>query len=198
MPGATPKLTKSASESSSAPKREVLCNRRAMRPSRPSRIAASTMQPTANSSRPSMARRIAGSPSNSVRSGIARKPRRRRSSGSGSKGAKMFDMQAKIALPAHGGKQASTHAERAFRVTVADVGDDRFAAARGLPLCHQRPHPGGKVNVDAGAEADEADPLAGRDRVALAHEANDAPRDQPGDLHDRDGVLAVADHDAVP
>src|SRR5579883_2192587 len=91
-PGATPKLTKSARLSSSAPKREVPRSRRATRPSMPSSTAASTIAPSAISSRPSTANGMAVNPAQSasrvitfgtsVRTGMVRKrPRRRRRSG---------------------------------------------------------------------------------------------------------------------
>ena len=47
--GATPKLTKSARLSSSAPKREDAFSSRATRPSTPSSSAANTMAPSASS-----------------------------------------------------------------------------------------------------------------------------------------------------
>ena len=53
--GATPKSTKSASESSSAPKRVVPFRARASRPSTPSNTAAATMKNTARSKEPSVA-----------------------------------------------------------------------------------------------------------------------------------------------
>ena len=84
--GATPKSTKSASELSSAPNREVPLSARAIRPSRPSRTAAPAMALTAQSIEPSMARRIAVRPRQSASSvtilgrssriGTGRKPRR--------------------------------------------------------------------------------------------------------------------------
>src|ERR1700722_13235864 len=84
-PGATPKLTKSARLSSSAPNRDVPLRSRATRPSMPSSTAANTMAPSAHSSLPSAARRIAVSPAHSasrvmrfgtsVRTGMARNRR---------------------------------------------------------------------------------------------------------------------------
>src|SRR5262249_44266711 len=56
-----------------------------------------------------------------------------------------------------------------------------------------------KVEIDARAEANETYPLAYADAVALLHEGDDAPRDQAGDLHDRDfAVRARVDDDAAP
>ena len=95
--GATPKFTKSARLSSSAPKREVPLSMRATRPSMPSSSAANTIAASASSSRFSIERRIAVSPAHSassvirlgssVRTGIDLK-RRRRGGGEGSKGGK--------------------------------------------------------------------------------------------------------------
>ena len=46
--------------------------------------------------------------------------------------------------------------------------------------------PGGQIDVDPAAEADQADALAGVDHVAFADEGEDPPRDQPGDLGEAD------------
>jgi hypothetical protein len=58
-----------------------------------------------------------------------------------------------------------------------------FAGDGGLPLGDQRPCAFREINVDARAEADHADARPGGDDVALAHERDDAPRDQTRDLH---------------
>ena len=89
-PGATPKLTKSARLSSSAPNFDWPLIMRATRPSSPSSTAANTIAATASSIRPSVDSRIAVSPAQiassvmklgtSIRTGIGRN-RRRRSSG---------------------------------------------------------------------------------------------------------------------
>src|SRR5690606_40705498 len=50
-----------------------------------------------------------------------------------------------------------------------------------------------KVNVDPRTEADQADAVAGIDRLPLAHEAHDASRNQAGDLHHTDAPGARAD-----
>ena len=54
-----------------------------------------------------------------------------------------------------------------------------------------------QVDIDARAEADHADALAGADAGALAHEADDAPRHQAGDLHHADARAAGRDHERV-
>src|SRR4051812_19230532 len=70
-------------------------------------------------------------------------------------------------------------------------GDDRYPgghllANRRLDLGVER-----QVHVHARAEADEAEALAPRELAARANIAQDAPRNQPGDLHAGD-VLAIA------
>ena len=86
-PGATPKLTKSARLSSSAPNFDWPLIMRATRPSMPSSTAANTIAATASSIRPSVDSRIAVSPAQiasrvmtlgtSIRTGIGRNRRRR-------------------------------------------------------------------------------------------------------------------------
>ena len=88
-PGATPKLTKSARLSSSAPNFDWPLIMRATRPSMPSSTAANTIAATASSIRPSVDSRIAVSPAQiassvmtlgtSIRTGIGRNRRRRNS-----------------------------------------------------------------------------------------------------------------------
>ena len=100
--GATPKLTKSARLSSSAPKREVPLSMRATRPSMPSSSAANTIAASASSSLFSTARRMAVRPAqsassvirlgNSVRTGIALKRRDRNRGGDGSNGGKTMGL----------------------------------------------------------------------------------------------------------
>src|SRR6188472_2228019 len=95
-PGATPKLTKSARLSSSAPNFDWPLIMRATRPSTPSSTAANTIAATANSIRPSVDRRIAVNPAQiassvmtlgtSIRTGIGRNRRRRNSGFLGSMG----------------------------------------------------------------------------------------------------------------
>ena len=95
-PGATPKLTKSARLSSSAPNFDWPLIMRATRPSTPSSTAANTIAATASSIRPSVDSRIAVSPAQiasrvmtlgtSIRTGIGRNRRRRISGDLGSSG----------------------------------------------------------------------------------------------------------------
>ena len=53
--------------------------------------------------------------------------------------------------------------------------------------------PAGQIDVDARAEADEAEPVAGGQMRALVGEADDAARDQAGDLHhaERPGGVSI-------
>src|SRR5690606_24817397 len=52
-------------------------------------------------------------------------------------------------------------------------------------------------DVQAGAEADEAEAFAGIDRFGGFCPADDATCDEPGDLHDGDVAVAALDHHAV-
>ena len=83
----------------------------------------------------------------------------------------------------------------------AQLRDHRLAADHGLADGDQRANALGQIEVGPAAEADDAEALAGVDRVALAQVADDAPGDQAGDLHhgdlpavrqaQRDGVALV-------
>src|SRR5215211_4644716 len=95
------------------------------------------------------------------------------------------------------GIPASTHAESASGIGGAQIGEHRLAGDRGLSLGDKGLDALRQIDVDARAEPDHADPLAGADRVALAHEGNDAPRDQAGDLHDADSRPAGGDHERI-
>src|SRR5680860_1367272 len=179
MAGATPKLTKSARLSSSAPKREEAFRSRATCPSMPSRNAANTSAATAKSQRCSMPMRIAVSPAHSPSSvkmlGISTRTgtwpraktrcRRLRSSLSGSKGGNM----AALNLPL-------TDKRR----------EHRLGANRCLPNRGQELGVGRKIKVNPAAEADQADALALLHASPLAHESHDPPRHQPGDQHHAD------------
>ncbi len=72
---------------------------------------------------------------------------------------------------------------RLFRFQVRKHG---LAGYCPLPNRDQRSSSRRQINVDAGAEADEADALAGAHAITLVHECHDPARDEPGDLHDRD------------
>src|SRR5260370_26969637 len=66
------------------------------------------------------------------------------------------------------------------------LGTDRFARNGDLALADPELGVVRQVDVDPRAEADYADTLPGGDRVALAHERHDPPRDQSRDLHHAD------------
>ncbi|CAH1651816.1 hypothetical protein BOSEA31B_10697 [Hyphomicrobiales bacterium] len=56
---------------------------------------------------------------------------------------------------------------------------------------------GRQIDVDARTEADQAEALAGRQRVALLDEGHDAAGNQPGDLHDADDAGGRLDRQRV-
>src|SRR5690606_32607467 len=66
------------------------------------------------------------------------------------------------------------------------VGDDRLTGNGGLVRRHQRRHAFGEVDVEAAAKADQAEYLAGANRLVELHIADDAPRHHAGDLHHAD------------
>ena len=55
----------------------------------------------------------------------------------------------------------------------------------------------GQEDIDARAEADEAEALADRDVAAGLGPADDAARDEAGDLHDGDRAVRAFDDEAV-
>src|SRR5262245_48403871 len=212
--GATPKLTKSARLSSSAPKREVPLSMRATRPSMPSRIAANTIAATAHSSLASIARRIAVRPAHSassvmrfgtsVRTGIWRKRRRFCAGRVGSNG--VVSMDSSIAgdfWRRHGSANSSSRTrcladpEGEFPGRGAQVRNHGLARNRGLPFRHQGARALRQIDIDARAEADHADALAGPDTCAFAREGDDAPGNQACDLHDNDARRAGTDDEGV-
>src|SRR5580658_1258502 len=200
--GATPKSTKSASESSSAPNREVPLNARAIRPSRPSSTAAPAIALTAHSIAPSIAKRIAVSPrprANSVTilgirslSGTARKPRRGGEAiapaiGSGGGGLASFTSSAPPKRSLEGrrfnlGGHLRNH--RLARDRARIEADHDVRALR-------------EIDVDARAEADQPDALAGGEQRALVGETDDPPGDEAGDLDNAKSPRRRIDHDAV-
>src|SRR5262249_20942057 len=80
--------------------------------------------------------------------------------------------------------------KRATGVGHAQIGQHRLTRDRRLPLRHPRPPAVGQVHVEARSEADHAEALPRPDRDSLAHERDDAPRDQAGDLHHPDAGAA--------
>src|SRR5487761_2274008 len=67
------------------------------------------------------------------------------------------------------------------RGSSVELRGPRLPADHGLALADQRTHALGQIEVGAAAEADDTEARAGVHGVALAHMAQDAPRDQPGD-----------------
>src|SRR5262245_60066622 len=94
-------------------------------------------------------------------------------------------------------ERALADAEGALHVAGAQVGEDGFAGDGGLALGDDRPHALGEIDVDARAEADEADALTDADARALANEADDPACDEPGDLHDADAAPVGGDEQAI-
>src|SRR5258707_9523685 len=168
-PGATPKLTKSARLSSSAPNFDWPLIMRATRPSSPSSTAANTIAATASSMRPSVDSRIEVSPAQiasnvmkfgtSIRIGIGRNRRRRNSGDLGSDDIMACQYIAVAGLRRHcGGPPASQPfgwligAERPALLLAAEIGQDRLARNRGLALGNQRFAAFGQIDVEARAK----------------------------------------------
>src|SRR5438105_13265561 len=72
------------------------------------------------------------------------------------------------------------------RNVEADDAEDRLSGDRALPKQHARSDPSRQEDVDAAAEADQADPLARHDHIAFAHEGDDPAGDEAGDLRKAD------------
>ena len=188
-----PKLSESARLSSSAPKRDCALSSRAMRPSIPSSTPARMIANSAFSQSPTIAKRMPVRPEHSAAAVIALgstarsvSPRAGRAGGS--------SCSSSLALgPSHAARR-----QRQFVVgpahwltpsiscCVPEFGQDRLAGDDRLPEQHFRIGPCGQVDVDPAAEADQPDPLAGRDDVARLDERHDPPRHQPGDLGEAD------------
>jgi hypothetical protein len=84
----------------------------------------------------------------------------------------------------HAGLSPSRGArERAARGARRGDGDDRLAGDGALAFRDHHRRAFRQVDVEAGAEADHADPLAGGDAGALLLPADDAARHHAGDLH---------------
>src|SRR5262249_7412638 len=95
------------------------------------------------------------------------------------------------------GSSGLRNAEAPARVVRGKIGDDGFAREGGLAFGDERPHARRQINIDARAEADHADPLAGADFLAFAHERYDAARDQAGDLHHADAPARARNDQTV-
>src|SRR5579872_6592220 len=195
--GATPKSTKSASESSSAPKREVPFKTLAIRPSRPSSTAAAAIALTAQSIDPSIAQRIAVKPRPSAnrvtRLGIKNlsgtvRSRRRRDAAASSIGVRGIG-------PAS--FTASAPVKRRRLDLGRDLGNHRLARDGARIDADHDARARRQIDVDARAEADEADALACGKKGARMSEAHDPPSDQACDLDDAEPADGRVNDDAV-
>src|SRR5262249_5755974 len=110
-----------------------------------------------------------------------------RGTGHGTAGSRWRRLRSK---PRAAWPEALADPEGAAGVERAQVGEHRLARDGGLAFRHQRTNALGEIDVETRAEADQAEALARRDGHALAHERDDAPRDQAGDLHHPDAVAA--------
>src|SRR3954468_4286927 len=198
-PGATPKFTKSAKLSSSAPNFDWPLIIRATRPSMPSSTAANTIAATASSIRPSVDSRIAVSPAQiasrvmkfgtSIRTGIGRNRRRRSCGYCGSKGVMISHYIASPRAVRYPRFQANgwlIGAKSPPLLAGAEIGQNGLARNRGLTLGNQRFHAFRQIDVEARSEPDQAEPLTGADRLPFAHKRDDPPRHQTGDLDHAD------------
>src|SRR5215469_9229580 len=169
--GATPKLTKSDKLSSSAPKLDVALSRRAMRPSSPSKMPAAMIENTAATKFPPIAKRIAVIPAQSA-SSVRTFGTMRLTDMPESRRARIRDRRPlaerilKILFP-------SLRHTLARRLLREPVGEHAFAADHPLPRRHHRDISRRAINVDSRAEADDADPLTGRDFLAFVEVTND-------------------------
>src|SRR5271157_2429207 len=196
--GATPKSTKSARESSSAPKREVPLSALAIRPSRPSSTAAPATALTAHSVDPSIARRIAVNPRPSANrvmmlgirslSGTARRPRPRAGAAASASGARGGGPVSFTTLAPLEGRR---------RDLGGDLGDHRLPRDRARIDADHDLRARRQIDVDTGTKADEADPLAGAQERAFVGEADDPSRDEACDLYDAESSGRGIDDDAV-
>jgi hypothetical protein len=145
-----------------------------MRPSSPSMTAATTMKEAACGNRPSMPKRMATRPKHRpiivIRLGISRLKDGPRKRGRW-RGPRRRSLPRRLGLvippPRASARSASTVSPPIMVWPTSTLG---FT-------------PSGRVDVGAAAEADDAEAVAGLELVALAHVADDAARDQPGDLH---------------
>ena len=86
---------------------------------------------------------------------------------------------------------------RSARLGNTEIGQDRLAGNRGLALGNQRLGPFGQIDVEPRTEPDQAEPLAGADRLPLAHERDDSPRHQARDLDHADASVRRRDHQRI-
>src|SRR5215218_457589 len=81
----------------------------------------------------------------------------------------------------------------------ADLGQHGFAGDRALAEDHPRRSAGRQVDIDAAAEADQTDALAGFDNIPFLDERQDAPRNKAGDLRKTDTqAVRTLNHEVLP
>src|SRR5690606_27005602 len=175
--GATPNAITSESESSSAP--NLLCARRsrAMRPSIPSSTPAKMIAASAFSHSSPIAKRTPVRPKQSASAVIAL----------GAKARRLMPAMRRPAASVMTGSSPAILLPDAFdRLGGTDPRDHRLARQRALAEQHLRRGARGKIDVDAAAETDEADALAGGQLVAHRHERHDTPRHEARNLGEAD------------
>src|SRR4030095_15098342 len=161
---ATPKDTRSASESYSSPNSEVECVRRAIRPSRPSRTPAAMMSTAAISKFPWIEYQSERYPQNRLptvkRVGRTKRPRESRSRES-----------------------------RATRRAPAPAGDSRHAGLQLLALADEQLAVVGKKDVDSRPELDDGDALPAGELLADGGVEHDPAGERARDLLERETAL---------
>src|ERR1700732_1007859 len=91
----------------------------------------------------------------------------------------------------------STEFEIPARRVRAKFGERRLARDHLGSHRHQGPRRTGHIDIDARTEADQAEPVASADSLALAYKTDNAPRDKSGDLHNPETAAAPFDDEAV-
>ena len=161
-----------------------------MRPSSPSKMPAAMIAKTAIWKFPPIAKRIAVIPAHSA-SNVRTFGTMRLTDKPESRGIRFRDRR----VPGRTHPQGSPPIVRsrlhwaislARRLLGEPVGEDGFAADHALPRHDHRDIRRRAINVDPRAEADDADPLAGRNLLPVIEIADDAARDEPGDQHKGD------------
>src|SRR5262249_16624905 len=122
----------------------------------------------------------------------SRRPRRRRSaySSRGNRGSMLI-------LPS--GSLRLLEPRLALRLIGLEVSEHGLPADRPLPNGCQGGSPRRQIDIDARTKADQSEPLPYSDAVAFGKEGDDAPRDQPCNLHDPNfGTAGRADDEGAP
>src|SRR5690606_22348635 len=101
--------------------------------------------------------------------------------------------------PGGGGRGPPRPPERPYpaRFVRGEVGEHGFAGDGRLADGDERRGAPWQVDVEARAEADHAEALAGEERLAFLHLADDATGDEARDLHHGDGA-AIFHADGEP